>query len=847
MKKLTIGILAHVDSGKTTLTEALLYKTGEIRNLGRVDHKDAFLDTHELERLRGITIFAKQAVMNINDTEITLLDTPGHVDFSAETERTLSVLDYAILVISGTDGVQNHTETLWKLIQRYNIPAFIFINKTDIMGTSHEQIMEQIQSRLGHECIDFSSGIDSLNESLALCSEALMQKFLENETISNEDIISAIYEKTAVPCFFGSALKLSGIDEFLQGLEKYTFMPFYSEQFGAKVFKISEDESGIRLTHLKITGGSLKVKEMLNNEKVNQIRIYSGIKYKTVGEAGAGTVCTVTGLNKSMPGDVYGAEITQETPILEPYLDYRVILPDGEDVHKAFSYFKKLCEEDPQLHAQWNEQLKEIHIRLMGEVQTEILKNIINSRYGINADFEMGGIVYKETISKPVVGIGHYEPLKHYAEAHLLMEPLPAGSGLVFAADCREEVLDKNWQRLILTHLEEKTHIGILTGSPITDMKITVAAGKSHIKHTEGGDFRQATYRAVRQGLRSTECVLLEPWYNFKIEVPCTSVGRVLSDIQKMSGTFSPPETTGEMSVITGTAPVSEMMGYQTDITAFTHGMGHIFCSMKGYEPCHNSEEIITQKGYDCNLDIANPADSIFCSHGSGYVVKWDEVNSMAHVSSGIKFDEPQKQTETTERMTSFKKTEATEKELIEIYERTYGPIKRNEHHTMKTPQTPSYDKKKLNIRRVPSGPEYVLVDGYNIIFGWDDLKAIARDNLDLARQTLINMLSNYQGFRKCELILVFDAYKVKGNHREVEKSGGISIVYTKEAETADAYIEKTSLTLVKEHKVRVATSDNLEQIIILGNGAYRISASEFRKEVDMVLKEIKDFIEKRI
>lgn len=847
MKKLTVGILAHVDSGKTTLTEALLYKTGEIRSLGRVDHKDAFLDTHELERLRGITIFAKQAVMKINDTEITLLDTPGHVDFSAETERTLNILDYAILVISGTDGVQNHTETLWKLIKRYNIPTFIFINKTDISDISQKKIMEQIQSRLGHECINFSDGIDSMHETLALCSEELMQKFLENEALSNEDLISAISNGNTVPCFFGSALKLNGIDEFLQGLEKYTHTPSYGSQFGAKVFKISEAESGTRLTHLKITGGTLKVKDMLDNEKVNQIRIYSGIKYKTVSEAEAGTVCAVTGLNKSMPADVYGAETNQESPMLEPYLDYRVILPDGEDIHKVFNCFRKLCEEDPQLHVQWNEQLKEIHIRLMGEVQTEILKNIIADRYGIQAEFEMGGIVYKETISKPIVGIGHYEPLKHYAEVHLLMEPLPPGSGLAFAADCREEVLDKSWQRLILTHLEEKTHIGILTGSPITDMKISVVAGKSHIKHTEGGDFRQATYRAVRQGLRSTECVLLEPWYNFKIEVPCSSVGRVLSDIQKMSGTFSPPETVGETSVIIGTAPVSEMMGYQTDITAFTHGKGHISCSMKGYESCHNSEEIIAQKGYDCNLDIDNSADSIFCSHGSGYVVKWNEVNSMAHVSSGIKFGESAKETDIPEKLPSFKKIEATEKELIEIYERTYGPIKRNEHHTMKTPKTLSGDKKNLNIRRVPSGPEYVLVDGYNIIFGWDDLKAIARDNLDLARHTLINMLSNYQGFRKCELILVFDAYKVKGGHREVEKSGGISIVYTKEAETADAYIEKTSLSLVKEHKVRVATSDNLEQIIILGNGAYRVSASEFKKEVDLVLKEIKDFIDNRI
>ncbi|MGN0621181.1 MAG: NYN domain-containing protein [Porcipelethomonas sp.] len=843
MKRITAGILAHVDSGKTTLTEALLYKSGEIRNLGRVDHKDAFLDTHQLEKSRGITIFAKQAVITLNDMEITLLDTPGHIDFSSETERVLSVLDYAVLVISAVDGIQSHTETLWKLIGRYKIPAFIFVNKTDLPGKSHDEIMTELQNRLGNECTDFSCGADALSESLALCSEELMQSFLENGSVSDTQIQHAVYDRNVVPCYFGSALKLTGTDEFISGFERFTLPPVYGESFGARIFKISEDESGTRLTHLKVTGGSLKVKDVIDGEKINQIRIYSGAKYKTINEAPAGTVCSVTGLSGSVPGTGCGFESGSESPVLEPFISYRVLLPDGDDVHTVYGYFRKLCEEDPQLHVQWNEQLREIHVRLMGEVQTEILRSIVSERYGVNVEFEMGGIVYKETIAKPVVGTGHYEPLRHYAEVHLLMEPLPAGSGLVFASDCREEVLDKNWQRLILTHLEEKTHIGVLTGSPVTDMKITVAAGKAHLKHTEGGDFRQATYRAVRQGLRSAECVLLEPWYEFSIEVPSSNAGRVLSDIQKMSGTFSPPEVCGEMSVIKGTAPVSEMMGYQSEITGFTHGKGRITCRMKGYAPCHNAEEVIRLTGYNCDLDTDNPADSVFCSHGSGYIVKWDKVSSMAHTDSGIRFG-VKKEEHAPEKSLTFKRAEASEKELMEIYERTYGPVKRNEQQAMKTPKSIQPPRRNLNIRRVPTGPEYVLVDGYNIIFSWDDLKKIARDNLDLARHTLINMLCNYQGFRKCELILVFDAYKVKGSHREVEKSGGISIVYTKEAETADAYIEKTTHELGKEHRVRVATSDNLEQMIILGNGAYRIPASDFRKEVDMVMKEIHDFIE---
>lgn len=844
MKRLTVGILAHVDSGKTTLTEAMLYAGGEIRSLGRVDRKNAFLDNHELERERGITIFAKQAVLTLNDTEITLLDTPGHTDFSAETERTMSVLDYAILVISGTDGVQNHTETLWRLINRYKIPVFIFVNKTDISEKSRGELMSELQSRLGSECVDFSAEEEILREELALCSERLMQSFLENGSVSDEDISLAVSEKKAVPCCFGSALKLEGIDRFMDCLRRFTLSPDYREEFGARVFKISEDESGGRLTHLKVTGGVLKAKSLLGaeNEKVNQIRIYSGAKYKTVPEAPAGTVCAVTGISKRAPGDGCGFERNAESPLLEPFLSYRAVIPEDADIHTVYGYFKKLCEEDPQLRAEWNEQLKEIRVRIMGTVQTEILKSIILQRFGIDIDFEMSGIVYKETIAKPAVGIGHYEPLRHYAEVHLLMEPLPAGSGLIFASRCREEILDKNWQRLILTHLKENTHIGVLTGSPITDMKISVAAGRAHLKHTEGGDFRQAVYRAVRHGLRCTESVLLEPWYDFKIEVPSANVGRVISDVQKMGGSFSPPETFGEMSEVKGTAPVSEMMDYGNEITGYTRGKGRIYCRINGYKPCHNSDEVIEKIGYDCDADTENTADSVFCHHGAGHTVSWRETAALAHADSGISFGEEKPEESPRRPSVPFKRAEASEKELMEIFERTYGPIKRNERQAMKTPKEAPPSRKNLNVRRVPAGPEYILVDGYNIIFGWEDLKKIAEDDLSLARSMLENMLCSYQGFRKCELILVFDAYKVKGA-REVERSGGISIVYTKEAETADAYIEKTTHRLGSEHRVRVATSDNLEQMIILGNGAYRVSASEFRREVDAVLKEIKDFI----
>lgn len=851
MKRLTIGILAHVDAGKTTLSEMLLYKTGEIRRLGRVDRGDTFLDNNSLERSRGITIFSKQAVLKHNDCIISLLDTPGHIDFSVEAERVLQVLDYAVLVISGSDGVQSHTETLWRLLSRYNIPTFLFINKMDIAAKGNAELIGELSKRFGSGFADFSADRTSeeFYEAVSMCDNMLMEQFLENGSIKDEDITAAVAGRRIFPCCFGSALKDIGIDDFIGVLCGYTSQPVFGSEFGAKVFKIADDGQGNRLSYMKITGGSLKVKDVVSDnnkkwsEKVNQIRIYSGVKYQTVDEAESGTVCAVTGLSKTVTGQGLGSEHNSFSPVIEPVLSYRIDLPPDVDAHTALSRLKILEEEDPQLHIVWNEQLQEIHIALMGKIQLEILKSIIAERFGMNVDFSSGGITYKETIENKVEGVGHYEPLRHYAEVHLILEPGERGSGVQFRSSCREDELDKNWQRLILSNLQEKTHIGVLTGSPITDIKITLASGRAHLKHTEGGDFRQACWRAVRNGLMKAKSVVLEPRYDFRLEVPNENVGRALTDLQQMCGEFEPPVSDGETSVITGNAPVSEMQDYHSSVISYTHGKGRLICSVKGYFPCHDQERVIAAADYDPESDLDNSADSVFCAHGAGFNVKWDEVCNYMHLESALKerkddFFEPI----TRQQVSSYRDRLIEDKELMEIFERTYGPIKRDKRTAMYTEKEPSL--KKFKASPLPKGPEYLLVDGYNIIFAWDELKKAAEENLDLARSLLINMLCNYQGFRQCNVILVFDAYKVKGSVGEVERVNNITVVYTKEAETADTYIEKATHDLSKEHRVRVATSDNLEQTIILGNGAYRISAAEFYDEIKRTEKAIKEFIE---
>ena len=855
MNRLVIGMTAHVDSGKTTLSEAMLYTAGELRRLGRVDHGNTFLDTDPIERSRGITVFSKQAVLETARFQITLLDTPGHVDFSAETERALRVMDYAVLVISGTDGVQSHTETLWRLLKRYNIPTFIFVNKMDISFLKESSHINELKRKLSPECIDFNACREKsdLDEELAECSEELMNEYLENGVIPGKMIPGAILRREVFPVIFGSALKLNGIQELLNVINTFSVQPEPSPEFGAIIYKITTDQQGNRLTHMKITGGSLKVKAQLTcggkQEKVNQIRIYSGAKFTTVDEAPAGTLCAVTGLSAGSAGEGLGFESSCPAPLLEPVLTYRMQLPSGTDIPSTFAKLHELSDEDPMLRIVWNEQLKEIHVQLMGEIQLEVLTSVIRDRFGLEVQFDQGSIAYKETIAAPVEGVGHYEPLRHYAEVHLLLEPGERGSGLQFFTDCRKDDLDINWQRLILTHLEEKTHVGVLTGSPITDMKITVVAGKAHIKHTEGGDFRQATYRAVRQGLRSTESVLLEPWYDFTLTVPQECTGRAMTDLQRMSGELQPPNSTDGETEFTGSAPVSELRGYQSEVNSYTRGKGRLVCIPGGYRPCHNADEVIAEIGYDCDADTENSADSVFCSHGAGVLVPWNEAPARMHVDSGLRFGEndreEKEQVVTPQMVNTYKQRVAADKELMEIFERTYGKIKRDERSAMRTEKRPPA-LKTPKLPLPPKGPEYLLVDGYNIIFGWEELNRLAKENLELARARLINILCNYQGFRRCNLILVFDAYRVKGNHREIEKEHGITVVYTKEAETADMYIEKTAHELGKGHRVRVATSDNVEQIIIMGSGAIRVSATEFLAEVNEVEEAIRKVIEEK-
>lgn len=908
MKNIVMGILAHVDAGKTTLSESMLYLSGTVRKLGRVDHKDAFLDTYSLERDRGITIFSKQAVFSLGDRRINLLDTPGHVDFSAEMERTLQVLDYAVLVISGADGVQGHTETLWKLLKLYEIPTFIFINKMDQPGTDRESLLAELKERLDEGCIAFdqenitengnsraNSEVDSENgtagvfdaeilEELAMTDEDVLEYFMEYESVRKEDICRLIKERKVFPCYFGSALKLEGVQELLAGFEEY-MKPFTgTKEFGARVFKITRDDRGERLTFLKVTGGKLVVKMPVNEEeKVNQIRIYSGAKYEAVSEVEAGGVCAVTGLSSSHIGQGLGIEKGTAAPFLEPVLTYQMILPEGADTTKVLRELKQLEEEEPLLNIVWNPALEEIHVQLMGEVQTEILKTMIAERFHLEVEFGTGKIVYKETIKSPVIGVGHYEPLRHYAEVHLKMEPLEAGSGLVFDADCSEDVLDRNWQRLILTHLQEREHPGVLTGSPITDMKITIVAGRAHLKHTEGGDFRQATYRAVRQGLKSAESILLEPWYAFVLEVPSDQVGRAMSDIGQMNGSFEGPEAEDKQGMVrlTGSAPASEMRDYQREVWAYTKGRGRLTLTLKGYEPCHNAEEVIEAIGYDSERDIDNPTGSVFCAHGAGFLVKWDEVPEYMHIKedflseeSGIGADGEdgtmQAVNQNASRLIddgnrnsgnlssdnnssgrsvgSYSSGYGDDPELLAIMEREFGSKqKERDRYSGYRKQTVSAPTVRTTVvkEREPQ-KEYLLVDGYNIIFAWEELNELAKASIDAARNKLMDILSNYQGFIGCTLILVFDAYKVKGSQGEVQKYHNIYVVYTKEAETADQYIEKTTHEIGRKYKVTVATSDALEQVIVMGQGAYRISARDFYEEIERTEKQIREINEKQ-
>ena len=852
-----IGLLAHVDAGKTTLAESLLYHTGAIRKMGRVDHQNAFLDTYELERARGITIFSKQAGFTLGDREVVLLDTPGHVDFSAEMERTLQILDYAVLIIGGTDGVQGHVETLWRLLRQYKIPVFLFINKMDQDGADPAEILKELQGRLDEKCIDFTASQpqEEFMENLAMCDETVLETYLEEGEISKEQVRELIARRKVFPCYFGSALKSQGIQEFLKGLETYTKVPDYPDTFGAKVYKISRDEKGSRLTHMKITGGSLKVKQVLSGEdweeKADQIRIYSGAGFEAVKEAPAGSVCAVTGLTRTHAGQGLGIEQASGEPLLIPVLNYEIQLPEECDVHQMFLKLRQLEEEEPELHIVWNPQLNEIHAQVMGEVQIEILKNMIQERFGISVEFGSGNIVYKETIEEPVEGTGHFEPLRHYAEVHLLLEPGEPGSGLEFAVSCSEDMLDKNWQRLILTHLEEKAHKGVLTGSDITDMKITLVAGKAHLKHTEGGDFRPATYRAVRQGLRKARSVLLEPVYEYRLEVPSDIVGRAMTDIQKMYGTFQGPEIEGEMSVLTGVAPVVTMGGYQSEVTAYTRGRGRLSCTLKGYQPCHNAEEVIEAAGYEPDADMENPTGSVFCAHGAGFVVKWDEVDTYAHIQTELGLEESDQETilhtQPAQPYKSFDEIRLDQEELEEIFTRTYGPIRRERNAFQKTSRTVTAPTSPRKSKPKEPEKEYLLVDGYNIIFAWEDLNELAKVNIEGARNKLMDILCNYQGYKKCTLILVFDAYKVEGGQGSVQKYHNIHVVYTKEAETADQYIEKTVHEIGKKYHVTVATSDALEQVIILGQGADRLSARNLREEIQRMKEEIReDYIEKQ-
>ncbi len=872
VRKFVIGILAHVDAGKTTLSEALLYKCGSIRKVGRVDNKDAFLDNHELERERGITIFSKQAVLEFKDCSVTLLDTPGHIDFSAEMERTLQVLDYAILVISGADGVQGHTKTLWRLLKKYHIPTFLFVNKMDQRGTDRDALLEELQKKLDSGCIDFGTqGMEEFYENIAMCGEeSLLEEFLEIEpenflietkehpVITKEVITQLIVQRNVFPCFFGSALKMEGVEQLIENMDIFMEMKQYPKEFGAKVFKIARDELGNRLTYMKITGGSLKVKEQVGKleEKVNQIRIYSGEKYNAVNEVDAGCICAVTGLTESYVGEGLGIEKDSDLPILEPVLTYQVILPKEIEPLVMLPKLRLLEEEDPKLHIIWKEELQEIQVQIMGQVQLEILKSMIKERFQVEVDFSSGNIVYKETIANAVIGIGHYEPLRHYAEVQLLLEPGKMGSGLKFATDCSEDVLDKNWQRLILTHLLEKEHKGVLTGSAITDMKITLLAGKAHLKHTEGGDFRQSTYRAVRHGLKQAKSVLLEPVYEFRLEVPELNIGKAMTDMERMHGTFEAPFLEDEKMILVGTVPVASLGDYQQEVISYTRGQGSLFCVLKGYAPCHNAEEIIEKINYNSERDLENPTGSVFCSHGAGFLVSWDKVKEYAH----LKVELPSLETEMEYEDDTFLEEDGTSyiediwidtEEVDAILEKTFyankkskersknGIVKRTKKEYV-PPITRTYAPKK-------SQEEYLLIDGYNIIFAWKELDELAKVNIAGAREKLLDIMCNYQGIRNCKLIVVFDAYRVEGHQTELLDYHNIHVVYTKEAETADQFIEKFAHENGRKYNVTIATSDSLEQIIIRGQNCHLLSARDLEWEVNHASEKLRmEYLEKQ-
>lgn len=901
--KICIGILAHVDAGKTTLSEAMLYLAGALRKLGRVDHKDAFLDNFRLERERGITIFAKQANFSWKGREITLLDTPGHVDFSAEMERTLQVLDYCVLVISGSDGIQGHTGTLWKLLQKYHIPTFLFVNKMDQPAADRERLLSLLQNRFGDGCLEFGGAAegsaDRFYDGLAMCSEPLMEEYLETGSLSEASIAEAVAKRQVFPCYFGSALHLEGVEELLEGLRRFGLEKEYPDEFGARIFKISRDGTGNRLTHLKVTGGALRVKMPVSNaasasspreiweEKVDSLRIYGGAGYQTADCVEAGGVCAVTGLSRTFVGQGLGFEKENGQPVLAPVLTYRLVLPEGADPVKVLGQLRLLEEEEPELNVVWKESAREIHVQVMGEVQTEILKSLLQERFGLDVAFGDGSIVYKETIASAAEGIGHFEPLRHYAEVHLLLEPGEPGSGISIGSACSEDKLDRNWQRLIFTHLEEKVHLGVLTGSPITDIRITLLTGRAHVKHTEGGDFRQATYRALRQGLMQCRSVLLEPVFAFVMELPTEHLGRAMSDVKRLYGEFEPPVTTGEMSTLTGSAPVSSFRDYQRELNAYTRGRGRLSCTLKGYEPCHNAQEVIELAGYDPESDPENTASSVFCAHGAGLVVSWDKVPEYAHVESGWSpesreaaagADDPENFGNPGSRRGASSHGESqtgsgsadhiTLEEIEEIFQRTYGksgqdfaPYRVHQQNNGGTMTGTVRDGKPVNGaegdgppgrdiagsgRRTPETvqtpkEEYFLVDGYNIIFAWEELRSLAEVNIDSARDRLMDICCNFQGCNGVTLILVFDAYKVKGNPGTVQKYHNIHVVYTKEAETADQYIERTVHKIGKKHHVTVATSDALEQMIIWGEGAVRLSAGGFLEEVEAANRRLRE------
>ena len=847
-RRVVIGITAHVDAGKTTLAEAMLYRTGQLRKLGRVDHGSAAMDSHLLERERGITIFLSQAELPLGDMEVTLLDTPGHVDFSAEMERTLSVLDYAILVISGVDGVQAHTRTLWRLLELYRVPTFLFVTKMDFGRRDRDCLMESLRHELGEGCVDFTPAArDRRMEQLATCREDALEAYLDGGEVPDALVRQLVRQRLVFPCWFGSGLKLEGIDEFLEGLARYVEPPVYPETFSARVFKISHDPQGKRLTHLKVTGGTLRVRDAVSyaghQEKAAQLRLYSGGRFRAVDQVPAGGVCAVQGLTATCGGQGLGAEESGIRPVLEPVMRYRMALPPDCDSRVLLPQLRQLEEEDPQLR--FTSHGGEIHVSLMGRIQAEILKSLVSERFGVEIELDRGRVLYKETIDGPVEGVGHFEPLRHYAEVHLLLEPLPQGSGVVTATRCSEDQLDRNWQRLIMTHLQEKTHLGVLTGSAITDVKITLMSGRAHVKHTEGGDFRQATYRAVRQGLMQAKSRLLEPYYAFRLEVPVENIGRAMSDIQRMEGSFDPPESGAETATLTGFAPVSTMRSYPMEVVSYTRGRGHLSLTLDGYRPCHNAQEVIAESGYQPEHDLDNPADSVFCAHGAGFVVPWSEVRSHMHVESGwgkAKPARPEVQAAPQRRAMAYRATLEEDAELLKIFERTYGPIKRDPlaaFRPVQKTERPDFAAEQWEI-----APEYLLVDGYNIIFAWDELNALAKESLDAARRKLMDILCNYQGYQKCVLILVFDAYRVPGSPGAIEQYHNIHVVYTKEAETADMFIEHVTHEIGKGRRVRVATSDGMEQIIILGHGALRVSARMFHEEVQNVEKQIRALVQ---